>query len=78
MDRMFIGGDISEDTFSVAGLGAEGNEPFSGSYSMDFEGFGQFLEIITTCCRDRERGVFRALLRFDNGIHQGGWGVFAV
>jgi hypothetical protein len=30
---MFIGADISGDTFSVAGLGAEGNEPFSGSVS---------------------------------------------
>jgi transposase len=55
MDRLFIGVDISKDTFSVAGLGAEGKEPFSGSYSMDFEGFGQFLGIITTCCRDREK-----------------------
>jgi transposase len=55
MDKMFIGVDISKDTFSVAGLDAEGKGHFSGSYSMDSEGFGQFLEIITTCCPDREK-----------------------
>ena len=55
MDRGFVGVDISKDTFSVAGLDAEGNEHFSGFYSMDSEGFGQFLEIITTCCPDREK-----------------------
>jgi transposase len=55
MERVFIGVDISKDTFSVAGLDAEGKEQFSGAYSMDSEGFGQFLGIITTCCPDREK-----------------------
>jgi transposase len=55
MERVFIGVDISKDTFSVAGLDAEGKEQFSGAYSMDSEEFGQFLGIITTCCPDREK-----------------------
>ena len=55
MDRALVGVDISKDTFSAAGLDAEGNECFCGSYSMDSEGFGKFLEIVTTHCPDRQK-----------------------
>lgn len=55
MDRMFVGVDISKDTFSAAGLDAEGNECFSGFYSMDSGGFCKFLESVTTRCRDRQK-----------------------
>jgi len=55
MDRVFVGVDISKDSFSAAGLDAEGNECFSGSYSMDYDGFSQFLEILTTRFRDLQK-----------------------
>ena len=55
MDRLFVGVDISKDTFSAAGLDVEGNECFSGSYSMDSGGFGKFLEIVIARCPDREK-----------------------
>ena len=54
MDRMFVGVDISKDTFSAAGLGAEGSECFSGLYSMDSDGFCKLLEVVTARCQDRE------------------------
>jgi len=55
MERMFVGVDISKNSFSAAGLDAEGNECFSASYSMDSDGFCQFLEKVTTSCGDREK-----------------------
>jgi transposase len=55
MDRMFVGVDISKDTFSAAGVDAEGNECFSGFYSMDSDGFCKFLEIVIARCPDREK-----------------------
>ena len=55
MDRMFVGVDISKDSFSAAGLDAEGNECFSGVYSMDSGGFGKFLEIVNVRCPDRQK-----------------------
>ena len=47
--------DIAKDSFSAAGLDAEGNECFSGSYSMDSGGFGKFLEIVTVHCPDLQK-----------------------
>jgi transposase len=55
MDRVFVGVDISKDTFSVAGLDGEGKECFSGSYLMDSEGFCKFLEIVAAHCPDRQK-----------------------
>ncbi len=55
MDRLFVGVDISKDTFSAAGLDAEGNRCFSAFYSMDSDGFGQFLEIIIARCPERAK-----------------------
>ena len=55
MDRMLVGVDISKDTFSSAGLDSEGKERFSGSYSMDSEGFFKFLEVVIAHCPDRQK-----------------------
>jgi transposase len=55
MDRVFVGVDISKDSFSAAGLDAEGNECFCGSYSMDSGGFRKLLEIVTTHRPDRQK-----------------------
>ena len=55
MDRVFVGVDISKDSFSAAGLDAEGKECFSGFYSMDSDGFCKFLEILTTRCQDLQK-----------------------
>ena len=52
MERLLAGVDIAKDSFSAAGLDAEGNECFSESFSMDFDGFGKFLEILTVHCSD--------------------------
>ena len=54
MDRMFVGVDIFKDTFSAAGLGAEGSECFSGLYSMDSDGSCKLLEVVTARCQDRQ------------------------
>jgi len=55
MDRALVGVDISKDSFSAAGLDGEGKECFSGFYSMDFDGFCKFLEILTTRCQDLQK-----------------------
>jgi transposase len=55
MDRVFVGVDVSKDSFSAAGLDAEGSECFSGSYSMDSDGFGKFLEMVTAHCLDLQK-----------------------
>ena len=55
MDRVFVGVDISKDSFSAAGLDGEGKEGFSGCYSMDSEGFCQFLEMVTAHCPDGQK-----------------------
>jgi len=55
MARLFVGVDISKDSFSAAGLDTEGNECFAGLYSMDSDGFCKFLEIVNTHCLDRQK-----------------------
>jgi len=55
MDRMFVGVDVSKDSFSAAGLDGEGKECFSGSYSMDCDGFVKFLELLTAHCSDLQK-----------------------
>ncbi len=52
MDSLLVGIDVSKALFSVAGIDSEGNESFSGSYSMDSSGFGEFLKTITSHCED--------------------------
>jgi transposase len=55
MDRLFVGVDISKDSFSAAGLDAEGNGCFSAFYSMDSAGFCKFLEMVTARWPDHEK-----------------------
>jgi len=55
MDRVFVGVDVSKDSFSAAGLDAEGKECFSGSYSMDSGGFSKFLEVVAAHCSDGQK-----------------------
>ena len=55
MERLFVGVDISKDSFSAAGLDDEGKECFSGFYSMDSEGFGKFLEMLIKRCPDHQK-----------------------
>jgi transposase len=52
---MFVGVDVSKDSFSAAGLDGEGKECFSGSYSMDCDGFVKFLELLTAHCSDLQK-----------------------
>ena len=57
MDSLLIGIDVSKALFSVAGIDSEGNESFSGSYSMDSSGFGEFLKTITSHCEDLSKVI---------------------
>ena len=54
MNRLVVGVDISKGSFSVAGLGSDGHECFTGSYTMDREGFEAFLKTIISHCPDLE------------------------
>jgi transposase len=60
MGRFFVGVDISKDSFSAAGLDVQGNELFAKSYPMDFEGFREFLGIISSHSEDLS-GVWVAM-----------------
>lgn len=51
MTKLIVGVDISKASFSAAGLGADGKESFAGSYTMDREGFIEFIEMVTKRCR---------------------------
>jgi len=57
MDSFLIGIDVSKALFSAAGIDSEGNESFSGSYSMDSSGFGEFLKTITSHCEDLSKVI---------------------
>ncbi len=48
---------MSKEVFSVAGIDSEGNESFSGSYSMGSNGFGEFLKTITSHCEDLSKVI---------------------
>jgi transposase len=52
---MFVGVDISKDSFSASGLDAEGKKFFTGLYSMDFEGFQKFFETLISRCKDLQK-----------------------
>lgn len=52
MFRLYVGIDVSKDSFSVAGLSPEGVELIRDSYSMDAEGFGRFLKTIVKHGKD--------------------------
>jgi len=46
MYGLYVGIDVSKDSFSVAGIDSKGTVFFQGSYSMDAEGFSLLLETI--------------------------------
>ncbi len=52
MDSFLVGIDVSKDLFSVLGIDSEGDESFSGSYSMDSSGFEELIQAITSHCED--------------------------
>jgi transposase len=55
MYRLYVGIDVSKDSFSVAGLDSKGNVLFEGSYSMDAKGFSLFLGTVLQHCKDITR-----------------------
>ena len=57
MDSLLVGMDVSKDLFAAAGIDSEGKESFSGSYSMDSNGFGEFLKTITSYCEDLSKVI---------------------
>jgi transposase len=52
MYRLYVGIDVSKDSFSVVGLDSKGNARLEGSYSMDAEGFSLFLETLLQQCKE--------------------------
>ena len=57
MDSLLVGIDVSKDSFSVVGIDSEGNESFSGSYSMDSSGFEELIKAITSHCEDLSKVI---------------------
>ena len=57
MDSLLVGIDVSKDLFSVVGIDSEGNESFSGSYSMDSGGFEELIKAITFHCEDLSKVI---------------------
>ena len=57
MDSFLVGIDVSKEFFSVAGIDSGGNEFFSGSYPMVFNGFEEFLKAITSHCEDLSKVI---------------------
>src|SRR5271169_5272681 len=52
MYRVYVGIDISKDSFEAAGLDPKGNELIRDSYSMDAEGFSRLLKMVVQHCKD--------------------------
>ncbi len=52
MYRLYVGIDVSKDSFSVAGLNPEGKELIRESYSMDAEGLDRFLKAMLQHCNN--------------------------
>jgi transposase len=48
MYSLLVGIDVSKDFFATAGIDSEGKGSFSRSYSMDSNGFDDFLKTITS------------------------------
>jgi transposase len=51
MYSLWVGVDVSKDSFSTAGLDGEGKELFSASYEMDSNGFMEFLKTLFSHCQ---------------------------
>lgn len=52
MSKLFVGIDVSKDSFSAAGLDAKGDVRFSLSAAMDKTGFSELMKAITSHCKD--------------------------
>ncbi len=52
MSHLFVGIDISKDSFSATGLDATGVVKFSLYATMDKEGFSNLIKSITSNCHD--------------------------
>jgi transposase len=55
MYSLLVGIDVSKDFFATAGIDFEGKESISRSYSMDSNGFDDFLKTIRSHCEDLSR-----------------------
>jgi transposase len=53
MYRLYIGVDVSKDSFAAEGLDPDGTELLRDGYSMDAEGFNHFLGMILQRCKNR-------------------------
>lgn len=52
MSKLFVGIDVSKDSFSATGIDPKGNLCFSLSAAMDKEGFSALMKAITSNCND--------------------------
>jgi len=52
MSKLFVGIDVSKDSFSATGINPEGNVCFSLCAAMDKGGFSELMNAITSCCKD--------------------------
>ena len=55
MYQLYVGIDVSKDSFAAAGLNPEGIELFRGAFNMDAEGFNHFLGIILQHCKEPDQ-----------------------
>lgn len=52
MYRLYVGVDVSKDSFSVAGLNPKGEGLIRESYNMDAEGFDSILKVVLQHCNN--------------------------
>lgn len=52
MSKLFVGMDVSKDSFSANGIDSKGNVCFSLSAAMDKTGFSELMKAITSICKD--------------------------
>lgn len=55
MYRLYVGIDVSKNSFTAAGLDPEGIELLRGAFNMDAEGFNHFFETILRHCKDPDQ-----------------------
>jgi len=52
LTTLFVGIDVSKDSFSATGIDAKGEVRFSLSTPMDSTGFAALLKAVKSSCRD--------------------------
>lgn len=52
MYQLYVGVDVSKDSFTAAGLDPAGSELLRGAFNMDAEGFNHFLGMILQHCKE--------------------------